>query len=193
VQTDGTFDEKVAKRNDITEGGRVSDQGDFELLLTKDAKDDLLQQSWVKKVENTLQAKGAGASYIFPFKESWGWNVDNFGTIYIPKAGDNIKLDTITYFIYERAIRVYENNPTLDMKDNKVYLDGKEITSYTFKQNYYFMMGDNRHNSADSRFWGFVPEDHIVGKALFTWMSLDPNETNIFKKIRWNRIFRGIN
>ncbi len=193
VQTDGTFDEKVAKRNDITEGGRVSDQGDFELLLTKDAKDDLLQQSWVKKVENTLQAKGAGASYIFPFKEEWGWNVDNFGPIYIPKAGDNIKLDTITYFIYERAIKVYENNPTLEMKDNKVYLDGKEITSYTFKQNYYFMMGDNRHNSADSRFWGFVPEDHIVGKALFTWMSLDPNETNIFKKIRWNRIFRGIN
>lgn len=193
VQTDGSFDEKVAKHNDITEGGRISDQGDFELLLTKQAKEDLLQQSWVKKVENTLQAKGAGASYIFPFKESWGWNVDNFGTIYIPKAGDNIKLDTITYFIYERAIRVYENNPTLDMKDNKVYLDGKEITSYTFKQNYYFMMGDNRHNSADSRFWGFVPEDHIVGKALFTWMSLDPNETNIFKKIRWNRIFRGIN
>ncbi len=193
VQTDGSFDEKVAKRNDITEGGRISDQGDFELLLTKQAKEDLLQQSWVKKVENTLQARGAGASYIFPFKESWGWNVDNFGTIYIPKAGDNIKLDTITYFIYERAIRVYENNPTLDMKDNKVYLDGKEITSYTFKQNYYFMMGDNRHNSADSRFWGFVPEDHIVGKALFTWMSLDPNETNIFKKIRWNRIFRGIN
>lgn len=193
VQTDGTFDEKVAKRNDITEGGRVSDQGDFELLLTKDAKDDLLQQSWVKKVENTLQAKGAGASYIFPFKEEWGWNVDNFGPIYIPKAGDNIKLDTVTYFIYERAIKVYENNPTLEMKDNKVYLEGKEITSYTFKQNYYFMMGDNRHNSADSRFWGFVPEDHIVGKALFTWMSLDPNETNIFKKIRWNRIFRGIN
>jgi signal peptidase I len=193
VQTDGTFDEKVAKRNDITEGGRISDQGDFELLLTKDAKDDLLQQSWVKKVENTLQAKGAGASYIFPFKENWGWNVDNFGPIYIPKAGDNIKLDTVTYFIYERAIKVYENNPTLEMKDNKVYLEGKEITSYTFKQNYYFMMGDNRHNSADSRFWGFVPEDHIVGKALFTWMSLDPNETNIFKKIRWNRIFRGIN
>lgn len=193
VQTDGMFDEKVAKRNDITEGGRVSDQGDFELLLTKDAKDDLLQQSWVKKVENTLQAKGAGASYIFPFKEEWGWNVDNFGPIYIPKAGDNIKLDTVTYFIYERAIKVYENNPTLEMKDNKVYLEGKEITSYTFKQNYYFMMGDNRHNSADSRFWGFVPEDHIVGKALFTWMSLDPNETNIFKKIRWNRIFRGIN
>ncbi|MBP9689501.1 MAG: signal peptidase I [Bacteroidia bacterium] len=193
VQTDGTFDEKIAKRNDITEGGRVSEHGDFELLLTKTAKDDLLQQPWVKKIENTLQAKGAGAAYIFPFKESWGWNVDNYGTIYIPKAGDVITLDTMTYYIYERAIKVYENNPTLEMKDNIVYLDGNAITNYTFKQNYYFMMGDNRHNSADSRFWGFVPEDHIVGKALFTWMSLDPNETNIVKKIRWNRIFRGIN
>ncbi len=192
VQTDGTFDEKIAKRNDITEGGRVSEHGDFELLLTKAAKDDLLQQPWVKKIENTLQAKGAGVAYIFPFKESWGWNVDNYGTIYIPKAGDVITLDTMTYYIYERAIKVYEHNPTFEMKDNKVYLEGKEITNYTFKQNYYFMMGDNRHNSADSRFWGFVPEDHIVGKALFTWMSLDPNETNIVKKIRWNRIFRGI-
>jgi signal peptidase I len=193
VQTDGTFDQRIAKRNDITEGGPSSAQGDFELLLTKAAKDDLLNQSWVKKVENTLQAKGAAASYIFPFRESLGWNVDNFGPVYIPKAGDVVKLDTVTYYIYERAIKIYENNPTLDIQNNKVYLDGKEITSYTFKQNYYFMMGDNRHNSADSRFWGFVPEDHIVGKALFTWMSLDPNETNLFKKIRWNRLFRGIN
>ncbi len=192
VQTDGTFDQRIAKRNDITEGGPASAQGDFELLLTKAAKDDLLNQSWVKKVENTLQAKGAPASYIFPFRESLGWNVDNFGPVYIPKAGDVVKLDTVTYYIYERAIKIYENNPTLDIHNNKVYLDGKEITTYTFKQNYYFMMGDNRHNSADSRFWGFVPEDHIVGKALFTWMSLDPNETNLFKKIRWNRLFRGI-
>lgn len=193
VQTDGTFDERVAKRNDITEGGRVSAGGDFELLLTQKAKEDLMQQTWVKKVENTLQAKGAGVSYIFPFREEMGWNVDNFGPVYIPKEGDEVKLDSITYYIYERAIKVYEHNPTLEMRNNKVYLEGKEITSYTFKQNYYFMMGDNRHNSADSRFWGFVPEDHIVGKALFTWMSLDPNESNLFKKIRWNRIFRGIN
>ncbi|MCU0421617.1 MAG: signal peptidase I [Bacteroidia bacterium] len=192
VQTDGTFDETVAKRNDITEGGPIGNNGEFELLLTGTAKDDLSRQSWVKRIETTLQAKGAGVHYIFPFKENWGWNVDNYGPIYIPKSGDVVTLDSITYFIYERAIKVYENNPTFESKDGKFYLEGKEITSYTFKQNYYFMMGDNRHNSADSRFWGFVPEDHIVGKALFTWMSLDPNESNIFRKIRWNRLFRPI-
>lgn len=193
VQTDGRFEQDFIKKHDITEGSALGTAGDFEMLLTKDAKEDLANQSWTKKVESTLQAKGAGASYIFPFREELGWNVDNFGPVYIPKEGDGVKLDSITYYIYQRAIKVYENNPTLEMRDNKVYLEGKEITSYTFKQNYYFMMGDNRHNSADSRFWGFVPEDHIVGKALFTWMSLDPNETNIFKKIRWNRLFRGIN
>ncbi|MES2691314.1 MAG: signal peptidase I [Bacteroidota bacterium] len=193
VQTDGSFGQDFIKKHDITEGTALGTAGDFEMLLTKDAKEDLANQSWAKKVESTLQAKGAGASYIFPFREELGWNVDNFGPVYIPKEGDVVKLDTITFYIYQRAIKVYENNPTLEMRNNKVYLDGKEITSYTFKQNYYFMMGDNRHNSADSRFWGFVPEDHIVGKALFTWMSLDPNETNIFKKIRWNRLFRGIN
>lgn len=193
VQTDGRFEQDFIKKHDITEGSPLGTAGDFEMLLTKDAKEDLANQSWTKKVESTLQAKGAGASYIFPFREELGWNVDNFGPVYIPKKGDVVTLDTVTYYIYQRAIKVYENNPTLEMRGNKVYLDGKEISSYTFKQNYYFMMGDNRHNSADSRFWGFVPEDHIVGKALFTWMSLDPNETNIFKKIRWNRLFRGIN
>ncbi|TAE85150.1 MAG: signal peptidase I [Bacteroidetes bacterium] len=192
VQTDGTFDNRLIKRHDITEGGPTSPNGDFDLTLTNAAVADLKSQSWVKKIDNTLQAKGAGAHYIFPFRETLGWNVDNFGPIYIPKAGDVITLDTVTYYIYERAIKVYENNPTLVMRNKKVYLNEQEITSYTFKQNYYFMMGDNRHNSADSRFWGFVPEDHIVGKALFTWMSLDPNETNLFKKIRWNRLFRGI-
>lgn len=193
VQTDGRFEQSFIKKHDITEGSALGTPGDFEMLLTKDAKDDLAGQSWTKRVESTLQAKGAGASYIFPFREELGWNVDNYGPVYIPKAGDVVTLDSITYYIYQRAIKVYENNPTLEMRDKKVYLDGKEITTYTFKQNYYFMMGDNRHNSADSRFWGFVPEDHIVGKALFTWMSLDPNETNLFKKVRWSRLFRGIN
>ena len=128
---------------------------------------------------------------IYPDGSSW--TVDNYGPLWVPKEGVTINLNPTTYMQYARVIKSYEHNQSFEEKDGKYLLNGEPITSYTFKQNYYFMMGDNRHNSLDSRFWGFVPEDHIVGKALFTWMSLDPNESNLFKKIRWNRLFRGIN
>lgn len=192
VRTDGSFDMGFIKKHDITEGGAVSQNGDYEITMTQTAKDDLLKESYVKEVSSTLQPKGTYYSGIFPHRDEIPWNVDNFGPVYIPKAGDVIKLDSINCYIYERAIKVYENNPSFEIREGKSFMDGKQIDSYTFKQNYYFMMGDNRHNSSDSRFWGFVPEDHIVGKALFIWMSFDSNESGL-KKIRWNRLFRGIN
>lgn len=193
VKTDGSgFNQKLIRELDITEGGALSEQGDFEIILNKDSKAALGKQSNVLSIDSTVQGKGVFMDYIFPYRESLAWNVDNFGPLYVPKAGDVLKLDTINYYMYEKNIRVYENNPTFDMREGKFYLLGKEITSYTFKQNYYFMMGDNRHNSADSRFWGFVPEDHIVGKALFIWMSWDTNATGL-KKVRWSRLFHGIN
>lgn len=193
VKTDGTgFNQKLIKELDITEGGAISESGDFEITLTKDSKAAMRKQYNVISIDSTIQEKGFFAEYIFPHHESITWNVDNFGPLYVPKAGDVIKLDTINYYLYQQNIKVYENNPTFEMKGAKFYNDGKEITTYTFKQNYYFMMGDNRHNSADSRFWGFVPEDHIVGKALFIWMSWD-DAGNGMKKIRWNRLFHGIN
>jgi signal peptidase I len=120
------------------------------------------------------------------------WNTDNYGSIYIPKAGDVITLDSFNYEFYKRVITVYENNSDFKREQNKFYIGGKEVTTYTFKYNYYFMMGDNRHNSLDSRFWGFVPETNIVGKALFVWMSWDKYAPNILQKVRWNRIFMGI-
>jgi signal peptidase I len=118
------------------------------------------------------------------------WSVDNYGPIIIPKKGWTIKLDTITFPLYIRAIKVYENND-VKVVGNDILINGKKTDSYTFKLNYYWMMGDNRHDSDDSRFWGFVPEDHIVGKALFIWMSWDDNES-FLGKIRWGRLFRGI-
>jgi signal peptidase I len=118
------------------------------------------------------------------------WNVDNYGPIIIPKKGWTVKLDSMTYPLYERCISVYENNK-LQVKGNDIFINGKKTDNYTFKMNYYWMMGDNRHDSDDSRFWGFVPEDHIVGKALFIWMSWDDN-ASFFGKIRWSRLFRGI-
>jgi signal peptidase I len=118
------------------------------------------------------------------------WNIDNYGPIIIPKKGWTVKLDSMTYPLYIRAITVYENNK-VKVVGNDIFINGKKTDTYTFKLNYYWMMGDNRHDSDDSRFWGFVPEDHIVGKALFIWMSWDEN-ASFFSKIRWSRLFRGV-
>jgi signal peptidase I len=94
--------------------------------------------------------------------------------------------------LYERVIRNYELND-LKTENGKIFINGKEASQYTFKMNYYWMMGDNRHNSADSRYWGYVPEDHIVGKAVFVWFSMDKNKTLFDGKIRWNKLFRFVN
>jgi signal peptidase I len=127
---------------------------------------------------------------VFPHDAKRKWNVDNFGPIIIPKKGWTVKLDTLTMPLYERAIRIYEGNK-LEKSGNGWLINGQKADTYTFKMNYFWMMGDNRHNSLDSRYFGFVPEDHIVGKALFIWMSHDTNGS-FFNKIRWNRLFRGI-
>ncbi len=131
------------------------------------------------------------AGNIFPNDlKHYQWNVDNFGPIYIPKAGWTVPLNDSIYAQYDRAIRVYEGND-VQRTNGKFYVNGKEATSYTFTMNYYWMMGDNRHNSQDSRYWGFVPEDHIVGKAWFIWMSWNSSGSGI-KKIRWSRLFSPI-
>ena len=121
----------------------------------------------------------------------YNWNRDNFGPIQVPKAGLTIQLDSMNIDKYKYVIKYYEGNKNVVIENYKVSIDGKPVTSYTFKQDYYFMMGDNRHNSEDSRFFGFVPADHIVGKAVFIWMSLDPNKS-FLSKIRWNRLFRFV-
>jgi signal peptidase I len=128
---------------------------------------------------------------IYPLNGNKGWTVDNYGPVWIPKRGESVKLTLDNIAIYERPIVAYEGN-TLDVKDGKIYINGVESDSYTFGMDYYWMMGDNRHNSADSRCWGFVPEDHIVGKALFVWLSLDKDRGWFDGKLRWRRMFRGV-
>ena len=120
----------------------------------------------------------------------FNWTRDNFGPLYIPKKGTTVSLTAENIPLYRRIITVYEGNE-LKKEGNKFFINGQESDSYTFKMNYYWMMGDNRHNSLDSRYWGFVPEDHIVGKAVFIWMSMDKYAAG-FDKIRWERVFTMI-
>lgn len=119
------------------------------------------------------------------------WSGDNFGALWIPKEGATIQINRTTLALYGPTIQLYDHNEDVKIEGNKLIIDGKEVSEYTFKQNYYFMMGDNRHNSLDSRYWGFVPEDHIVGKAFFIWLSIN-KEGGFFNKIRWNRFFKLI-
>ncbi|WP_295121464.1 signal peptidase I [uncultured Chitinophaga sp.] len=122
---------------------------------------------------------------VFPQDTSLHWNLDNFGPLYVPKEGETVKLDSSNIAFYRRVIGVYEGNK-LEEKEGKIFINGKQSDMYTFKLNYYWMMGDNRNNSLDSRYWGFVPEDHVVGKAWIIWMSYGKDG------IRWSRLFRGI-
>ena len=127
---------------------------------------------------------------VFPLGGHKSWTRDNYGPIWMPKKGATLALNSYNFPIYERAIRVYENNK-LEVKDGVYYLNGKPTKTYTFKMDYYWMMGDNRHNSADSRYWGFVPEDHIVGRPVMVWLSLDKDKGWFSGKIRWNRFFKN--
>jgi len=127
---------------------------------------------------------------IFPKSQGYTWNRDFFGPIYIPEAGKTIALNLDNLPLYKRAITAYEGN-TLKVKGNQILINDKVVDSYTFTEDYYWMMGDNRHNSQDARMWGFVPFDHVVGKPVLVWMSWDSNAKGI-NKIRWNRLFTTV-
>lgn len=161
------------------------------LYLTEEALEEVAGWSNVSRIIPNIRPEDTPEPGIFPGSELHPWNLDNFGPIIIPKQGWTVTLDSLTFPIYERAIAVYEGNQVEVGANGQYYINGQETTQYTFQMNYYWMMGDNRHNSEDARSWGFVPEDHIVGKALFVWLSLDQHGT-FLDKIRWNRLFKGI-
>ena len=132
-----------------------------------------------------------GSNYYYPLDYETGWTNSDFGPLWIPKKGATITFDSdVDYKVaaYKRCIKNYEGND-FDYRDGKVYINGNQVDSYTFKLDYYFMMGDNRHNSADSRVWGFVPEDHIVGRPMLIWLSLEKDNSWFKGKIRWKRLF----
>ena len=177
--------------------GRTYSNNQMIVPLTSDRAKEVEGWQGVSKIEAALneaptQEEHERTSYIaFPNHKDYLWTPDEYGPITIPAKGATIELTIGNLPVYRRIIDIYEGND-LEVKDGKIIINGEVATSYTFNMDYYFMMGDNRHNSADSRFWGFVPEDHIVGKALFIWMSMDPEKGFFDGKIRGSRIFSGI-
>jgi len=164
----------------------------YVLPLTEEYLNKITRFKSVKSVTKIIEDSGVYNPDIIPHDIHYKWNIDNMGPLWIPEAGKTIKIDTFNLPLYRRIIDVYENN-NLKVENGKIYINGKETNEYTFKMNYYLMMGDNRSNSADSRYWGLVPEDHIVGKPIFIWMSMDKDKTLFTGKIRWNRLLKSAN
>ena len=186
VSTNGQqLDETVMKDeydidiNNAEEFQQTNTPNKYFILLTAGARDKMLASGLAKSIVPYLDSNRGG-----PTDPIMNWSKDNFGPLWVPKKGATITLTPENYAKYERAIRDYELNK-LETHDGKVFINDKEVTNYTFKMDYYFMMGDNRHQSQDSRFWGFVPEDHVVGEAWMIWMSWN-------KGVRWSRLFKKI-
>jgi signal peptidase I len=189
VTTDGNgFDQTyITKELNITDGVYQSTQNTFYFrALTEESANRLRLNPIVKSVIRNISHEAEAA--IFPYNTNW--NLDNLGPIYIPKKGVTVALNTGSLPFYKTIIREYEKND-LKVTGNEIRINGQIATTYTFKQNYYWMMGDNRHNSLDARYFGYTPEDHIVGKPVFIWMSLDPNGKGL-NKIRWDRVFTTV-
>jgi signal peptidase I len=190
IQTGETINPRIFDKYDITEKYKVN--GGYMIFTTPKTADELKTLQFIADVKVLEAEEGQAEMRIYPNANKYPWNVDFWGPIEVPAEGWTIDINEETMTKYGSVIEYYEGHDLVEVKDGTLKIDGEPFTSYTFKQNYYFMMGDNRHNSEDSRFWGFVPADHIVGKALFIWMSIDPDKS-FFSKIRWGRLFNGIN
>ncbi len=172
----------------------------YKLNTSKAMMDEIKALRFNKTFDTNLFKDPKGVTFvdIFPHDTTlYKWNRDFYGPLKVPAKGLTVPMTPGNVALYSEAIQKYEGNKNVVVNGYQISIDGKAITSYTFKQDYYFMMGDNRHNSADSRFWGFVPSDHIVGKAFFVWMSIDANKSlfswKFWEVIRWNRLFRFVN
>ncbi len=165
-----------------------------QITLTDEEANLLRKETGIDSVVKTIEPKGFYNSSVFPHNPMYHWSTDNFGPIYIPKKGVTVALNPNSFPFYKEIIERYENNNLTTINDT-YFINGKKATSYTFQQDYYWMMGDNRQNSLDARNWGYVPFDHVVGKPVMIWLSWDPNASNLvdkIKSIRWERMFTTV-
>ena len=192
VTTDGTnINKRTLEKIGIARADQQMYSGSqFRYPMTDEQVEALKKLRNVKNIKRVQIPASNWEKNIFPHSKDYPWNVDNFGPLTVPKKGETVNLSLTNLPIYERIIDLYENNE-LEVKDSTIYINGVATDNYTFNMDYYWMMGDNRHNSADSRYWGFVPEDHVVGKAVFIWLSLD-KEKSFPSKIRFNRLFKSV-
>ena len=176
---------------EYTQGQLRNGKKGYMALMPESIAAEFRKFEFVRSVEAQLAEPGDADPGIFPDARYYPWNADNYGPLVIPSRGMTIQVDEYSLAMYGSTIADYEELGSVKVDIDKLIINGSEVSTYTFKKDYYFMMGDNRHNSADSRYWGFVPEDYVVGEAAFIWMSLDDNGS-FLTKIRWNRLFRGI-
>ena len=175
------INKRVFERYNITDINKI---GNAYLIHTDSLKAQKLAE--MNFVDTMLTVIDAGS---FLSGEIQTWTIDNFGPIHIPKEGETIDLDSSNSFLYRSIIIDYDDNDGIDYRNKLFYQNGEVLKTYTFQQDYFFVMGDNRHNSADSRVWGFVPKDHIVGKAILVWFSVEPGDLGaLFSRIRWSRL-----
>lgn len=189
-----TFNPKVmADRYDITDDfGIINEQNTYYFpAISDEALNKFKNHPNVASITPNKQEKGVRDPNIFPHHPDYKWNNDFFGPIYIPEKGKTIDINLEVLPLYRRVITEYEGN-TLSVEGNQIFINDALATNYTFKQDYYWMMGDNRHNSLDARAWGFVPFDHVFGKPVFIWLSLDPNKSWFNGKFRWDRMFTTV-
>jgi len=193
ITSTSPINSRVMKKHDIADYGTINSSTNEVLSYahtTPETAAALEKLPFISSVKKATKNQSEAEMNIFPNASLFPWNGDFFGPLTVPKEGMTIDINEESLATYAKVIRLFDHNDpeSVVIDNNQLTINGQVVTQYTFNQDYYFMMGDNRHNSLDSRYWGFVPADHVVGKGFFIWMSLDPDE-GMFSKIRWRRLF----